>query len=32
MSEYRSIKVERGSGGFGGPLIITPTEEKNKVM
>ncbi len=32
MSEYRSIKVERGSGGFGGPLVITPTEQKNKVM
>lgn len=32
MAEYRSIKVERGSGGFGGPLIITPTEKKNKVM
>ncbi|MDO4473954.1 MAG: glucitol/sorbitol-specific PTS transporter subunit IIBC [Eubacteriales bacterium] len=32
MSEYRSIKVERGSGGFGGPLIITPTEKRNKVM
>lgn len=32
MAEYRSIKVERGSGGFGGPLVITPTEKKNKVM
>lgn len=32
MSEYRSIKVERGSGGFGGPLVITPTEKRNKVM
>ncbi len=32
MSEYRSIKIERGNGGFGGPLIITPTEQKNKVM
>lgn len=32
MAEYRSIKVERGSGGFGGPLIITPTEKRNKVM
>ncbi len=32
MAEYRSIKVEKGSGGFGGPLIITPTEKKNKVM
>ena len=32
MAEYRSIKVERGSGGFGGPLVITPTEQRNKVM
>lgn len=32
MAEYRSIKVVRGSGGFGGPLVITPTEKKNKVM
>lgn len=32
MAEFRSIKVEKGSGGFGGPLIITPTEKKNKVM
>lgn len=32
MAEYRSIKVERGPGGFGGPLVITPTEKRNKVM
>lgn len=32
MAKYRSIKVEKGSGGFGGPLVITPTEQKNKVM
>lgn len=32
MAEYRSIQVVKGSGGFGGPLIITPTEKKNKVM
>lgn len=29
---YKSIKVTKGSGGFGGPLIITPTEEKHKVI
>lgn len=32
MAEYKSIRVEHGAGGFGGPLVITPTEEKNKVM
>lgn len=32
MAEYRSIKVEKGPGGFGGPLVITPTEKRNKVM
>lgn len=32
MAEYRSIRVEHGAGGFGGPLVITPTEKKNKVM
>lgn len=29
---YRSIKVVKGSGGFGGPLTITPTEEKHKFI
>ncbi len=32
MADYHSIRVERGPGGFGGPLVITPTEQKNKVM
>ncbi|MDO4175098.1 MAG: glucitol/sorbitol-specific PTS transporter subunit IIBC [Eubacteriales bacterium] len=32
MAEYHSIQVERGPGGFGGPLVITPTEKRNKVM
>lgn len=32
MAEYNSIRVEHGAGGFGGPLVITPTEQKNKVM
>lgn len=29
---YQSIIVHAGPGGFGGPLVITPTEEKNKVV
>lgn len=32
MSKYNSIKVVKGNGGFGGPLTITPTEEKNKFI
>lgn len=32
MSKYHSIKIMRGSNGFGGPLWITPTDEKNKVV
>lgn len=29
---YKSIKVTKGTGGFGGPLIITPTKEKHKFI
>lgn len=29
---YKSIKVVKGNGGFGGPLTITPTEEKHKFL
>lgn len=32
MAELRAIRVERGNGGFGGPLVIQPTEKRNKVM
>lgn len=32
MSNYKAVKVVKGSGGFGGPLIIRPTEEKNKLV
>ena len=32
MAAYRAIRVEKGSGGFGGPLVIQGTEKKNKVM
>ena len=32
MAEYKAIRVEKGNGGFGGPLVIQGTEKKNKVM
>ena len=30
--EFRAVKVERGPQGWGGPLVIEPTAEKNKIM
>ena len=30
--EYKKLKITKGSGGWGGPLIITPTEIKNKIV
>ncbi|MFT8319840.1 MAG: PTS glucitol/sorbitol transporter subunit IIB [Bacillus sp. (in: firmicutes)] len=32
MTEYRSVKIMKGSGGFGGPLTITPTADRNKIV
>ncbi|MEO1772217.1 PTS glucitol/sorbitol transporter subunit IIB [Candidatus Enterococcus ferrettii] len=32
MVNYRSIVVTKGPGGYGGPLTITPTKEKNKFI
>ena len=28
MSEYKPVKVSAGSGGWGGPLTISPTDDK----
>lgn len=29
---YKSIKITHGSSGWGGPLVVQPTEKKNKVL
>ncbi len=30
--EYKKVKINKGSGGWGGPIIVEPTEKKNKVV
>lgn len=30
--EFRAVKVEKGPQGWGGPLTIQPTEEKDKIV
>lgn len=32
MSKYKAIRIKKGSSGFGGPLIVKPTEEKNVLL
>ena len=29
---YKAVKIEKGPNGWGGPLVITPTEKKNKIV
>ncbi|WP_174614565.1 PTS glucitol/sorbitol transporter subunit IIB [Virgibacillus ihumii] len=32
MSDYRAIKVTKGSSGWGGPLVIEPSDEKKYIV
>ncbi|OQM77287.1 PTS glucitol/sorbitol transporter subunit IIB [Manganibacter manganicus] len=29
---YKAVKISRGPNGWGGPLVIQPTEQRNKVV
>lgn len=31
MSEYKAVIIKKGSGGWGGPLVIKPTETKKYI-
>lgn len=32
MAEYKAVKLEKGEGGFGGPLVVKPEEGKDKLV
>jgi len=32
MANFGTIKINKGNGGFGGPLTVTPTEERNVLL
>jgi hypothetical protein len=32
QKEYRAVRIERGPQGWGGPLVIQPTAEKDKIV
>ncbi len=29
---FKAVKISKGPGGWGGPLVIQPTEQKNKIV
>lgn len=29
---YKAVKITKGPGGWGGPLVLQPTDKKNKVL
>ena len=30
--KYTAVRIERGKGGWGGPLVILPTAERDKIV
>ena len=32
MANYKAVRISRGSSGWGGPLVIQPTDQRNKVV
>lgn len=30
--QYKAVVISKGAGGWGGPLVILPTEQRNKVV
>src|SRR5690625_4276570 len=32
MSKYRAVRISKGSNGWGGPLVIQPTDKKKYVV
>jgi Phosphotransferase system sorbitol-specific component IIBC len=30
--QFKAVRIERGARGWGGPLVIQPTEERDKVV
>jgi PTS system glucitol/sorbitol-specific IIB component len=32
MTKYKAVKISQGRGGWGGPLVIEPTDQRSKVV
>ncbi|TDR31601.1 PTS glucitol/sorbitol transporter subunit IIB [Aquamicrobium defluvii] len=30
--KYKAVRISKGAGGWGGPLVIEPTEQRNKIV
>lgn len=30
--KFKAVKISKGAGGWGGPLVIEPTEQRNKIV